>query len=83
MSYEKTQLGGMQSYQRSGGWKYGPSVWPSYDYYGGGPAYPMFGTGMSGGTDISNVWSFYLLPASVVILGAWAVLKIHGILQNR
>ena len=80
MSYQRTPMSGMQSYQRTGGWKYGPTVWPSYDYYGGGPAYPMFGTGM--GTDISNVWSFYVLPASIVVLVAWAALKIHSTMQN-
>jgi len=83
MSYQRTPLGDMQSYQRSGGWKYGPTVWPSYDYYGGGPAYAMFGTGLKGIPDISSVWSFYLLPASVVVLAAWAVLKVSSIVNSR
>jgi hypothetical protein len=92
MSYKKTSLNGMQSYQHGGGWKYGPTVYPDYGYYGGGPAYVMLGNpptilatsgmgieinGQGGGFDISRIWSLYLLPASVVLLGAWAAIKIY------
>ena len=85
MSYKKTSLGGMQSYQRTGGWKYGPTVWPEYGYYGGGPAYAMFGEPFARpaamGIDVSRVWSLYLLPASVVLLGVWAAIKIHEMMK--
>jgi hypothetical protein len=33
--------------------------------------------------DISNVWSFYLLPACAVVLGAWAVIKISEVMKSR
>ena len=41
------------------------------------------GMGLEIGSElnISNVWSFYILPASVVVLGAWAVLKIAGMIK--
>jgi hypothetical protein len=86
MSYEKTSLKGMQSYQRTGGWKRGPVVYPEYGYYGGGPAYAMFGEPstepVAAGMDVSRILFFYLLPASLVLLGAWAVVKIYDVTRG-
>lgn len=68
----------MQFYQRMGGWKSGPVAYPEYGYYGGGPAYAMFGLGTDGPTQIdpTRVVYGFVLPASLVVLGVWAVIKI-------